>query len=253
MSEFDITEDNDGIPVADFHFKDGIDVQIWKDNLYSLPMNKDSWARVVSKNIDNNYLRVISIEDLIISKVGRYIQYKNANNTREAEKNIIDIIAAISYNKKYRVLDYGYMAKRLKEGARREKPTQNSKIHCLDWFFIRESISYLEFAKRKKFDINYISSIISSIILYLNTQEVNKYLLQKLYEIKDINKFKDYFMFNDTVINKFLEIWKEIVKIDDGISLVGDVNEFIKKLPKCDERYKRKLVYSGKKVSCDTN
>ena len=36
-----LKEDKDGIQVADFHFTSGVTIQIWKNNLYSLPMTDE--------------------------------------------------------------------------------------------------------------------------------------------------------------------------------------------------------------------
>src|SRR5712691_900030 len=83
-----VEQENDGIPVADFHFKSGVSVQILEQNLYSLPMNPLSWSKISPKNIlAYGNLWSISVEDLIVSKVGRFIQQKDQNE-KEADKNI---------------------------------------------------------------------------------------------------------------------------------------------------------------------
>src|SRR3989442_8211343 len=62
-----LQKEKDGIQVADFYFKSGVTVQIWDNNLYSLPMTDDSWLRVMLKPIPGyGSIQTISIDDLIV-------------------------------------------------------------------------------------------------------------------------------------------------------------------------------------------
>ncbi len=96
MVDKDLEKEKDGIQVAEFHFDSGVSVQIWDNNLYSLPMIDDSWSRVIARIVPGyGPIQSIGMEDLIISKVGRYTQ-KKGNSQYEAEKNVRDIVSAMS-------------------------------------------------------------------------------------------------------------------------------------------------------------
>jgi len=76
-----LKKDKDGIQVADFYFQSGVTVQIWDNNLYSLPMSPDSWSRLSGRVVPGyDLIQTISMEDLIVffelTKKGRYDKFK---------------------------------------------------------------------------------------------------------------------------------------------------------------------------------
>ena len=76
-----LENERDGIQVADFHFESGITVQIWNNNLYSLPMTNESWSRTTLIPIGNNSpIYSVSKEDIIVSKIGRHTQQSSMSS-----------------------------------------------------------------------------------------------------------------------------------------------------------------------------
>lgn len=209
LTDADLTKEKDGIQVADFYFDTGVSVQIWDNNLYSLPMTSEAWSRVLIRNIPGfGLVRSISMEDLIVSKVGRFMQQK-VENAYEAKKNITDIIVTIDVLKKP---DYQYMIQRLKDGARRETSSQRSRIHALDWYFIREIEIYLEVAKG--FALLKISKFLSTIIINIKTPNVEYHLLHTLRKVGTISKFQQVFMLDDESTSILLKRWKSFVRVN---------------------------------------
>ena len=51
IKSINLQKERDGIQVADFYFETGITIQIWDNNMYSLPMTEESWSRVLLKSI----------------------------------------------------------------------------------------------------------------------------------------------------------------------------------------------------------
>lgn len=245
LKSVNLKKDTDGIPVGDFHFESGVSVQIWNDNLYSLPMSEKAWSRVVTKNVPSGTLiRTISMEDLMVSKVGRFTQQLQ-DNKYEAEKNARDIVITM---KVLRRPDYKYIVERLKEGARRETSAQNSPIHPLAWFFVREIKTYHDISKDANFDLEHMCKIISGIVAHLKTQSADYYLLHNLRTIGKIGEFKNFFMLDDKAVNLLLKRWKSVVKVNGNSVQVTarDIQQYIESLPTEQPEYGRKLAFGGK-------
>jgi hypothetical protein len=242
----DEQKDKDGITVADFDFKSGVSVQIWDRNLYSLPMNSISWLKTSIRTLPGyGNLRSISVEDLIVSKIGRFDQQKDENE-EEANKNIEDILSAIIYLQRP---DYKYIIQRLQEGARRESSTSSSKLHPLDWFFVREVEVYRE--KIRGLDIERISRFVSNIVSLIKSRSVEYYLLNSLRKAGSLDKFQKRFMLNDGTLSHLLERWKFLDIFDDKIKLTSKkIQTYIEGLPPdVHTQYYSQVLYSGKKSS----
>jgi len=239
-------QDKDGISVADFHFKSGVSVQVWDRNLYSLPMNPFSWSKTSIKNIPGyGNLRSISVEDLIVSKIGRFSQQKDENE-EEADKNIRDILSTITYLQRP---DYKYIIQRLKDGARRESSAASSQLRSLDWFFVREVEIYQE--KIGVFDFEKISRFVSNIVSLIKSQYVEYHLLNSLRKVGSLREFQEKFMLNDSSLSRLLERWKFIGVTGDKVTLTAkNIQIYIAGLtPKVHSEYYKRLLYSGKKAS----
>lgn len=248
LESANLQKDTDGIPVSDFYFKSGVSVQIWDNNLYSLPMTDNAWSRVVVKKIPGgNLIRSISIEDLMVAKVGRYIQ-QFRDNGYEAKKNVTDIVYTMKVLKRP---DYKYIVERLKDGARRETSAQSSPIHPLPWFFVREIKTYHDIAKEANFDLEHMRKIISHILAHLKTQSTDYYLLRRLRTIGNIDEFKNSFMLDDETTALLLKRWKTVVKIEDNsVQLTSkDIQRYIDSLGPEKPDYINKLAFSGKQRS----
>lgn len=221
-----VEDDKDGISVADFHFKSGVSVEIWDQNLYSLPMNDFSWSRTVLRDIPGSGTLVsVSPEDIIVSKIGRFHQQKNKNETTEADKTIKDILATIIFLQKP---DYKYIIERMKEGARRES-SKSSHIRNLNWFFVREVEDYRQ--KLNGFKYEKVSNFVSHLLSSIRSQEVEYYLLHRLRKEKSIGKFQTRFMLNDKSLSILLKRWNFIDVSDDNITLTSrTIDAYIKRL-----------------------
>jgi len=243
LSSSSLKKERDGIQVADFYFENQITVQIWDNNLYSLPMTNDSWSRLVSKPIPGyDSIWCISIEDLIISKVGRHFQQK-IDSQYEADKNAKDIIATIQTISKP---DFSYILKRLTEGARREGST-NSSVHPLDWYFVREVKVYRNIARN--FDYEKIEKFISKVLLESKLISAEYYLLHSLRKVKDVNQFKSNFMLNEQSFSKLIERWSSFLQIQNDVADIsaGDIQNYLKSLPNEEiSDYANNLIFSGK-------
>jgi hypothetical protein len=239
-------QDKDGISVADFHFKSGVSVQIWNQNLYSLPMNPFSWSKTSIKNIlGYGNLRSISVEDVVVSKIGRFSQQKDENEV-EADKNIRDILSTITYIQRP---DYKYIIQRLKDGARRESPAASSKLRSLDWFFVREVEIYQE--KIGVFDFEKISRFVSNTMSLIKSRHVEYHLLNSLRKVGSLHKFQEKFMLNDSSLSRLLERWKFISVTGDKVTLTAkNIQTYLAGLtPNVHSEYYKRLLYSGKKAS----
>ena len=240
LDHSNLQKEKDKIQVADFYFNDGTSVQIWDNNLYSLEMNTESWSRVFSKNITGyGIIRSISIEDLIVSKIGRYIQQKDENE-HQALKNVKDIISAI---KSLKDPDYQYIVKRLREGARRETSSANSKIHSLDWYFIREFPIYINELDYFERDRN-ISRFLSNIILKSKSPAIEYYLLNELRKLKSISKFQTKFILDGKSFQILQKRWKNFLEVEDDKPILDSkkITTYIKSLGSNDlSDYAKKL------------
>lgn len=244
-----LKEDKDGIQVTDFHFISGVTIQIWKNNLYSLPMTEESWSRVTIRNIPGyGFIRCISIEDLLISKVGRYTQQKS-DSLYEANKNVKDIITAISVLKKP---DINYAISRLREGARRERSSPASKIHSLMWYFVREVQVYdkategLDEEKIKK-----VQQFIASVLINSKFRTTEYWLLSCLRKNGgDTKKFQQFFCLDDNSLEILLTRWKPYIQIEGNKATLSavDIETYLEKLPtEKSSDYAKQLTFSGKR------
>lgn len=246
-----LEEDKDGIQVADFHFTSGVTVQIWDNNLYSLPMTDESWSHIMMRNVPGyGPVHSISIEDLIVSKVGRYTQQKSASQY-EADKNIRDIVSAISVLKKP---DINYAVSRLKEGARRELPSPASRIHPLTWYFVREAQVYGKAAEGLEEEkIGRVRKFIASILTTSKSRTIEYWLLtclRKNYGGGDIKKFQQSFYLDDRSLEVLLKRWGQFLHIGGGkLTLTArDVESYLERLPvEKPSDYAKQLAYSGKR------
>jgi len=244
LSSTNLQKERDGIQVADFYFKSGITVQIWDNNLYSLPMTDDSWSRIVNKPVPGfNAIWCISMEDLIISKVGRYIQ-QVSDSQYEAEKNAKDIVVTMQVISNP---DFQYILQRLMEGARREKSSKTSKIHPLDWYFVREVGIYREISE--SFDRKKIGTFIANILIKSKFISTEYFLLHNIRKGNSISQFQSSFMLDEKSISTLLNRWKQILKVDgDKVSISSSgIQDYLKSLPseKISE-YSNQLIFSGK-------
>lgn len=232
-------KDKDRIQVADFYYNDGTCVQIWKNNLYSLNMDNDSWSRILSRYISgyDDPIKTICIEDLIVSKIGRYYQQQKSNGY-EANKNINDILFSI---KSLKSPDYPYIIKRLKEGARRETTRGNSRVHSLDWYFIREMEIYKKRSPRSRKEIE---NFVSKVIVDADSDLIEYYLLKEFKRIHSWKDFQEFFMLNIKAIERLKTRWKTILSDKNGDEInPTQFSYYIKKLrsgPK--SAYAKKLI-----------
>lgn len=247
LKSANLQKERDRIQVADFYFQSGITIQIWDNNMYSLPMTDESWERTVFKPVGGyNSIWSISIEDLIVSKVGRYSQ-QFKENKYEANKNVKDIIATIQTLTKP---DYKYIIQRLDEGARRETLGKFSRIHNLNWYFIKEVETYKKMAE--SFDGEKTGKFISTILVQSKSQSIDYWMLHSLRKGKSIKKFKTDFMLDEKNWKILLNKWKSILKIDgDKVSVSSrNIQKYVESLKQeMVSDYAKKLIFSGKEKS----
>jgi hypothetical protein len=239
-----LQKDKDGIQVADFYFKSGITVQIWDNSLYSLPMNDFSWAHVIlGQVLGYGTIRCISMEDLIVSKVGRYTQQRK-DSQYEANKNVKDIVATIQTLAKP---DFKYIIERLKEGARRESTSNSSKIHRLDWYFVREVQFYLNSAQMM--DKSRIGKFIANVLVDSRSTQIEYWLLHALRKIGSKAKFQASFMLDEKHLAVLLKRWEPILQVNgDQIRLSSkEIQNYVKTRPEALPEYGKKIAYSAKK------
>jgi hypothetical protein len=241
----DLKKEKDGIQVADFHFKSGLTIQIWDNNLYSLPMTDDSWSRITARIVPGyELIQSISMADLIISKVGRYTQQKS-DSQYEAEKNVKDIVSTMATLLRP---DIKYATKRLKEGARRETSSNSSPIHPLHWYFVREVEVYKKVAESLGLNTR-IQSFISEILLHLKTRSVEYWLLHSLRKNGSIQAFQTNFMLDQKVTSSLLRRWGLILQVSgDNVSISSKaIQQYVETLePEIPSEYAKRLIYSGK-------
>jgi hypothetical protein len=239
-----LARDKDGIPVADFHFQTGISVQIWDNNLYSLPMTDESWFRIRGRPVPGyDLIMAVSMEDLVVSKVGRFTQQR-VDSQYEADKNIRDVVSAMAAP--YRP-DIKYVIRRLKEGARRERSTI-SPIHSLDWYFVREVAACRKVATR--LDISdRIQSFVSGVLSRTKTRSIEYWLLHILRKNGSIQAFQTEFMLDHEALSALLKRWRFILKLDgDKVSISSKtIQGYLETLePDVSSEYAKRLAYSGK-------
>lgn len=243
IASSDLEKERDGIQVVDFYFKSGITVQIWDNNLYSLPMNDNSWSRTVLGQVPGyGTIKSISMEDLIVSKVGRYIQQRKGSEY-EADKNVKDIVATIETLPKP---DFKYVIQRLKEGARRESTSNSSKIHGLDWYFVREVSVYLDVARLMRYDK--IEKFVANVLVNSRSMLIEYELLHSLRKMSSIRKFQSKFMLDEKHLVLLLKRWKTILNINgDKVKVSSkDIQNYVDTNPEKLSEYAKNIVYSGK-------
>lgn len=240
-----LEKERDGIQVADFYFNSGVTVQIWDNNLYSLPMTDESWSRVVLRPVPGyNNIRTITMEDLAISKVGRYTQ-QIADNKYESNKNVMDIVSTMQTITQP---DFKYMVQRLKEGARTEHAQYSSKIHPLDWYFVREVEIYRKAAETMNY--NKIGAFIAKILITSKSVSIEYELLHNLRRNGKLNEFQTNFMLDDKSLEVLLQRWKSILKIEDNKVNISSksIQEYVETLGSEEvSEYAKKIIHSGKK------
>lgn len=242
-----LQKERDGIQVADFYFKSGVTVQIWDDNMYSLPMTEESWTRIESKPVGGyNSIWSISMEDLIVSKVGRYTQ-QIMGNEYEANKNARDIVATIQALAKP---DFKYVIQRLGEGARRETLGKFSKIHNLNWYFVREVEIYRKIAE--SLNGKKVGQFVVPILVKSKIPSLEYWMLHSLRKEQSMDKFKSDFMLDKKNCSVLLQRWKSLLEIngDKVVVSAGKIQEYVKSLkPETLSEYAKKLTFSAKQKS----
>lgn len=242
----DLTKEKDGIQVADFCFKSGITIQIWDNNMYSLPMTEDSWARIRLKTIAGyESIWSISMEDLIVSKVGRYTQ--QIRDTHEANKNAKDIVATMHTLIKP---DFKYVIKRLSEGARRETLGKFAPIHNLNGYFVKKVEIYRKIAE--SYDSKKIGEFIGSVLVQSKSASIEYGMLHSIRKGKSIKKFKTDFMLDKKNYSILLSRWKSILTINgDDVTITSkQIQGYCKSLkPETCSEYAKNWIFSGKQKS----
>lgn len=239
-----LQKDKDGIQVADFYFKSGIIVQVWDNSLYSLPMNDFSWSHIILGQVPGyGTIRCVSMEDLIVSKVGRYTQQRKESQY-EADKNVKDIVATIQTLVKP---DFKYIIERLKEGARRESTSNSSKIHRLDWYFVREVQVYLNSAQMM--DQSRVGKFIANVLVDSRSMQIEYWLLHSLRKIGSKAKFQSSFMLDEKHLAVLLKRWESILQVSgDHVRLSSkDIQNYVKTRPEALPEYGKRIAYSAKK------
>ncbi|MGI0058522.1 MAG: hypothetical protein ACREBJ_02035 [Nitrosotalea sp.] len=205
-------------------------------------MTDESWSHVVLRPVPGyGSIRSISMEDLIISKVGRHTQ-QWADNQYEANKNVMDIVAAIQTLSQP---DLKYVMQRLKEGARRENVLHSSKIHPLDWYFVREVETYRKSAEQLNRDK--IGIFIAKVLVTSKSTPIEYYLLHSLRKSGSLSKFQSNFMLDDKSLELLLKRWNSILKIeDDKVHLSSKaIQDYVKTLgPEEISEYAKKIIFS---------
>lgn len=247
LASSNLEKERDGIQVADFYFKSGITIQIWDNNMYSLPMTKESWARIAFKSV-GGYRSIwsISMEDLIVSKVGRYTQQIRWSEY-EANKNVRDIVATMQTLTKP---DFKYVVQRLAEGARRETLEKYSKIHNLNWYFVREVGIYQKMAE--PLDGEKIRKFVASVLAQSKSANMEYWMLHSLRKGKSISKFKTDFMLDEKNYLGLQQRWNLILKINgDNVTInAKEIQQYVESLkPETLSDYAKKLIFSGKEKS----
>jgi len=239
-----LEKERDGIQVADFYFNSGVTIQIWDNNLYSLPMTDESWSRVVLRPVPGyGNIKTITMEDLMTSKVGRYTQ-QIADNKYESIKNVMDILATMQTIAQP---DFKYVIQRLKEGARREHVRHSSKIYPLDWYFVREVEIYRKAAEKMNRDK--IGAFIAKILVTSKSVSIEYELLHNLRRSGNLNEFQSNFMLDDKSLSVLLQRWKSILKIEGNKVNISskDIQEYVKTLgPEEVSEYAKRIIFSGK-------
>ena len=243
LKSSNLEKERDGIQVADFYFKSGITIQIWDNNMYSLPMTEDSWRRIVFKPVTGYSIYSISMEDLIVSKVGRSTQQMTASKY-EANKDVLDIITTMQYLTRP---DFKYVIQRLAEGARRETLGKSSQTHNLNWYFAKEVEIYRRSAE--SLDPAKIGKFVSSVLVQSKSSNMEYTMLHSIRKGKSLKKFKSDFMLDEKNYSVLLARWDSFLEIDgEKVKVTAkQIQDYTKSLkPEQVSDYAKKLIFSGK-------
>lgn len=207
-------------------------------------MNELSWSRVVLGQVPGyGTVRCISMEDLIVSKVGRYTQQRKSSQY-EADKNVKDIVATMQALAKP---DFRYIIRRLKEGARRESASSSSRIHSLDWYFVREVHIYQDSAQ--VLDTDRIGKFIATVLVDSGSAQVEYWLLHALRKTGSKARFQSIFVLDERHLVLLLKRWEPILQVDgDRVRLSSrDIQNYVKPRHEGLPEYGKKIACSGKK------
>jgi len=197
----------------------GAQLQIWNNELYAIKMVNESWQRVERKYLDDGVYPVISLEDLLASKVGRFQTMQHSMNyiANQQAEDIAGIIYAI-HNK----ADYNYLAKRIKSGSRRQGGV--GKQINLSWYLIQEIPEYRKKLTQKialpEVEADQIMHDFSSkLLIRVLTTEIDEFLLNSIPSLGRMSILKRQYMLSDDVMNFYLGVWKEndLVKVSNDI------------------------------------
>jgi hypothetical protein len=198
-----IKPDEDAELVIDLPSK--IFFEIWENKLYTVPMTQKAWKRVQPTTMGY----AISREDLIASKVGRYLQ---SNLRKDTDLN--DIVATLLSSKD---LDYSYLTKRLIEGERREQIGTGTTWN-LSWFFIRELPEYYRALlnlsseqKARETLTDFASNIISRLTTIEAEHQILKYCEKNSPTVSDLQKE---FFLNSSTSKLLIKKWVEAKVIE---------------------------------------
>ncbi|MBI5225271.1 hypothetical protein HY989_05365 [Candidatus Micrarchaeota archaeon] len=217
-----IKPDEDAELVIDLPSK--IFFEIWENKLYTVPMTEESWKSV--RPTAMGY--AISREDLIASKVGRYLQ---SNLQKDTDLN--DIVATLLSSKD---LDYSYLTRRLIGGERREKVGSGTAWN-LSWFFIRELPEYyralLNLSNEQKARET-LTDFTSNVISRLTTKEVEHQILAYCKKNSTtMNELQKMYFLNASVSKLLLKKWAEakVIELKDEKILVSKekMHEYFKR------------------------
>ncbi|MEK6954934.1 MAG: hypothetical protein AABX01_08025 [Candidatus Micrarchaeota archaeon] len=215
--------DDDAELVIDLQSK--VFYEIWENKLYTIIMTEEAWKRVQPTTMGY----AISREDLIASKVGRYLQSSLRKDT-----DLNDIAATLLSS---RELDYSYLTKRLIEGERREQMVTGT-VWNLSWYFIRELPQYykelVKLTQNEQKAREKLTEFASNIISRLTTKEVEHQILKYCEKLTPtIPELQKEFFLNNETVKILTRKWEE----DGMIELKGDrvkvnknkMNEYFKK------------------------
>lgn len=209
----------------------GVQLQIWNNELYAIKMTNESWKLVEQKYLDDGVYPVISLEDLLASKVGRFqtMQHSMSYIANQQAEDIARIIYVM-----YHKADYSYLAKRIKSGSRRQSGV--GKQINLSWYLIQEIPEYREKLIQKialpEVEADQIVNDFSSkLLIRVLTTEIDEFLLNSIPSLGKLSVLKRQYMLSDNVMNFYLGVWKEnnLVKMNNDIPTLDKekVNEYV--------------------------
>jgi hypothetical protein len=209
----------------------GAQLQICNNELYAIKMTDESWKRIERAYLDDGVYPVVSLEDLLTSKIGRFqtMQHSMSYIANQQAEDIARIIYVI-HNK----ADYNYLAQRIRSGSRRQD--RIGKQINLSWYIIQEIPEYrnkliqrIALPESKADQIMY--SFSSNLLIRLLTTEIDEFLLNSIPSLGKLGVLKRKYMLSDDVMNFYLGIWKEnnLVKVTNDIAIIDSdkINAYI--------------------------